>query len=92
MESHGAKKPYIEKVHFQVRNDLIDLRIGAPGPDLLAKSKEVIRLGAQSRLALTGDEDLFNYGPEEGPTSFLYNLSQLLSDGYQVEHAAPHRC
>jgi len=60
-----------------------NLSIGAPGPDLLAKSKEVFRLGAESRLSMPGDTMLFQYGDGEGPPGFLSNLSHLLSDGYQ---------
>jgi len=77
----------VEKVVFETSDKLTSLKIGAPGDDLLAKSKEVIRLGAEKTLEPgNGNEaPLFNYGVEEGPTSFLSNLSQLLTEGYQDE-------
>ena len=78
------KRPYVEKVHFKVTDQVTNLKIGAPGPDLLAKSKEVIKRGSQERFERIDDLELFNYGVEEGPTSFLYNLSKMLSAGYQV--------
>jgi len=81
MES--GKRPYIEKVHFKVSDQVTNLKIGAPGPDLLAKSREVIKRGSQERFDRSDDLELFNYGVEEGPTSFIYNLSKLLTNGYQ---------
>jgi len=86
MASQG-RKSWVEIDLFKTSDNLTSLKIGAPGVDLLAKSKEVIRLGAEKTLEPgNGNEGpFFNYGVEEGPTSFLSNLSQLLTEGYQDE-------
>lgn len=86
MDSIDNAKPYKDKVLFQVTDEVIDLRIGAPGPDLLAKSRDMFRIGANERLASSSSSDdleLFQYGVMEGPTSYLYNLAKFLSTGYE---------
>ena len=37
----GGGKPYVDKVHFNVSDGVTDLTIGAPGPDILAKSRQI---------------------------------------------------
>ena len=40
-EGGGGGKPYVDKVHFNVSDGVTDLTIGAPGPDILAKSRQI---------------------------------------------------
>ena len=41
-EVGGGGKPYVDKVHFNVSVGVTDLTIGAPGPDILAKSRQIL--------------------------------------------------
>jgi len=83
-EDGGGGKPYVDKVHFNVSDGVTDLTIGAPGPDILAKSRTILKRAAEKRLSRTDEDDLelLQYGVEEGPTSFLFNLAKLLTEGY----------
>ena len=73
----------MDKIHFQVPEGVTDLSIGAPGQDLLARSRELFRKGSELRCAKpVSDLELFQYGAEEGPTSYIYFLSKMLSQGY----------
>ena len=43
-----------------------------------------MKRAAEKRLSRTDEDDLelLQYGVEEGPTSFLFNLAKLLTEGY----------
>ena len=85
MEEASQKKPMVDEEHFVTNQGYVNLTIGAPGPKTLSASRKLFREAANVRLSSDHDEidtPLFQYGTEEGPTSFIKELSSLLSSGY----------
>ena len=75
----------VDEEHFVTNQGFINLTIGAPGPETLSASRKLFREAASRRLSSDNDDKdtpLFQYGTEEGPTTFIKQLSKLLSDGY----------
>ena len=74
-----------DKEHFVANQGFVNLTIGAPGPKTLSESRKIFREATIKRLSSDHDEcdtALFQYGTEEGPSSFIHQLSRLLSAGY----------
>ena len=74
-----------DEQHFVANKGFVNLTIGAPGPQTLSESRKIFREATIKRLSCDHDEcdtALFQYGTEEGPTSFIYQLTRLLSAGY----------
>lgn len=63
---------------------ILDLSIGAPGPDILCKLPSLFAKNTTSRMQ---EEEkfgaLFQYGPEQGTLSFRQNLAHFLSSQYK---------
>ena len=75
----------VDEEHFVTNQGFVNLTIGAPGPKTLSASRKLFREAANIRLSSDNDDKdtpLFQYGTEEGPTTFIKQLSLLLSDGY----------
>ena len=60
----------------------INLSIGAPGPDLLAKLSPMFSEGCSNVLTSGNSDSLFQYGPETGTKHYRRELSQFLSSHY----------
>lgn len=74
--------PPKDRVHFVMDDGYVKLTVGAPGPRLLNMAKALFAKAAAVRLADPDETELYQYGPEEGPTSYLYQLSLFLSEVY----------
>ena len=75
----------VDKEHFVTNQGFINLTVGAPGPKTLSSSRKLFREAATIRLSSDNDDTdtpFFQYGTEEGPTTFIQQLSYLLSEGY----------
>ena len=85
MELQPKLKCVHDKEHFVTDQGFINLTIGAPGPRTLSEARQIYREAARQRLTSDNDEFdtvMFQYGTEQGPTSFIQQLSSLLSAGY----------
>ena len=74
-----------DEEHFVSNQGFVNLTIGAPGPQTLSESRKLFREASMARLSSEHDHcdtALFQYGTEEGPKSFIHQLSCLLSTGY----------
>ena len=73
---------------FDVKEDIIDFSIGAPGPKLLEKARILISSANKTfdQLATAGRKDfqqIFQYGPNCGSPVFINALASFLSSEYQ---------
>ena len=68
----------------RITDDVINLCVGAPGPETLKKSSELFDSAARHRLEKfgAGDVSLFQYGPECGSAEFLTQLADFLTKEY----------
>ena len=68
----------------RITDDVINLCIGAPGPETLKKSSDLFYSAARHRLEKfgAGDVSLFQYGPECGSAEFLRQLADFLTKEY----------
>ena len=85
MEYQIDTKCFHDEQHFVTNQGFINLTIGAPGVKTLSESRKIFRESAKARLSSEHDNcdiAMFQYGVEEGPTSFINQLSSLLSVGY----------
>ena len=85
-QEYQPKKECIhDEEHFVTDQGFINLTIGAPGPKTLSESRKIFREAANERLSKEHDQcdtALFQYGSEAGPTSYVKQLSLLLSSKY----------
>ena len=69
----------------RLKDEIISLQIGAPGPDLLESARQVFKKSvSESTLNENVSEDLqlFQYGPAAGSDSFVQSCAQFLSHQY----------
>jgi hypothetical protein len=68
----------------RITDDVMNLCVGAPGPETLKKSAELFDSAARHRLQKFGGCELalFQYGPECGSAEFLQQLAQFLTKEY----------
>lgn len=65
-------------------NNVIDLSIGAPGPEILCKLPDMFQKATEKRMKQEQDfGNLFQYGPEQGIVSFRKNLADFLESEYE---------
>jgi len=70
---------------FSAKNPdlMLDLSIGAPGPEILTKLPEIFSRGTTERMkGELSQGTLFQYGPEQGIVSFRNKLAQFLTNNY----------
>ena len=85
MDEASKSGQVVDEEHFVTNQGFINLTIGAPGPKTLSASRKLYREAASIRLSSDHDDidtPLFQYGTEAGPTTFIKQLSHLLSVGY----------
>ena len=63
----------------------LDLTIGAPGPEILAKLPPMFATGTAARMDQEAESggNLFQYGPEQGLVSYRRSLAQFLEAEYK---------
>ena len=73
----------LSEVFFPLKDSVFDLRVGAPGPDILCKLAPMFTEATRERMAAEAEHGhLFQYGPEPGQRSFRRALAHFLSQEY----------